>query len=142
MSEESGSRKEHEKDHKEHGKEKEHHKDHKDFKEKEHKDHKDFKEKEHKDHKDHKEKEHHGKEHEKHQHEKEHEGHGGGRSGVAGVQTVGLGQGVTPLVHFIGSELRPDLVQGTLRREPDLSGGGEATGGQGGLEAADHGDVV
>jgi LysM repeat protein len=102
-------------------------KEHKDFKEKEHKDRKDFKEKEHKDHKDHKDKDHHEK------HEKEREGHGGGGSGEAGVHPVGLGPGVTPLVHFIGTELRPDVVQSALRREPDLSGrGGEPAAGQGG----------
>ena len=104
------------------------HKDHKDFKEKEHKDHKDHKDKDHKDHKDKDHREKHDKEREKH--DKEHEGHGGGG---AGVHPVGLGPGMTPLVHFIGTELRPDLVQSTLRREPDLSGqGGEPAAGQDG----------
>jgi spore coat assembly protein SafA len=120
-------------------------KDHKDFKDKEHKDHKDHKEKEHKEHKDHKDKEHekHHKDHEKHHkdHEKEHEGHGGGGSGGSGVHTVGLGPGVTPLAHFIGSELRPDLVQSTLRQEPDLSGrcGEPAVSHDGGSDAVDGG---
>jgi hypothetical protein len=49
---------------------------------------------------------------------------------------------VTPLVHFIGEELRPDLVQGALRDEPDVRGGGEQAAGQGGAEAAGRGDLV
>jgi hypothetical protein len=51
---------------------------------------------------------------------------------------------VTPLVHFIGTELRPDVVQSALRREPDLSGrGGEPAAGQGGgSDPADRSDLV
>jgi hypothetical protein len=51
---------------------------------------------------------------------------------------------VTPLAHFIGSELRPDLVQSTLRQEADASGrGGEQTVSQGGgSDPADRGDLV
>ena len=52
------------------------------------------------------------------------------------MHPVGLGPGVTPLVHFIGTELRPDVVQSALRREPDLSGrGGEPVAGQNGTPA-------
>jgi LysM repeat protein len=124
------------KDHKD--KEKDHKdKEHKDHKDKEHKDQKDHKDKEHKDHKEH----HHEKhDHEKRDHEKQHEGHGGGGSGA---QAVGLGSGGGPSVHFIGAELRPDLVHTTLRREPDLAGGAEGTAGHGGgAVAADHGDPI
>ena len=46
-------------------------------------------------------------------------------------------------MHFIGAELRPDLVQSTLRREPDLAGGGEGSVGPGGgAEAVERGDLV
>jgi spore coat assembly protein SafA len=107
-------------------------KDHKDHKDKEHKDQKDHKDKEHKDHKEHPE---------KHDHEKQHEGHGGSGSGVTGAHAVSLGSGGTPSMHFIGAELRPDLVHTTLGREPDLSGGAEGMAGQsGGTAAAKAGD--
>lgn len=108
-------------------------KDHKDHKDKEHKDQKDHKDKEHKDHKEHPE---------KHDHEKQHEGHGGGGSGVTGAHAVSLGSGGTPLMHFIGTELRPDLVHTTLRREPDLVGGAQGMAGQdgGAVAAAEAGN--
>jgi len=141
------SKEQKEKDHKEdkereHHKEKEHHKDHKDHKDKEHKDQKDHKEKEHKDHKDKEHKEHHKEKekehHEKHDHEKEHEGHGSGDPGGAEAHAVSLGSGETPMVHFIGTELRPDLAHSTLRREPDLASDEET----GGSDAAQRGDLV
>ena len=110
-------------------------KDQKEHKDKEHKDQKDHKDKEHKDHKD-KEHFHEKHDHEKHDHEKQHEGHGGGGSGVTGAQAVSLGSGGTPLMHFIGAELRPDLVRTTLRREPDLAGDAQGMAGQSGATAA------
>jgi LysM repeat protein len=125
------------KDHKD--KDKDHKdKDHKDHKDKEHKDQKDHKDKEHKDHKEHPEKH----DHEKHGHEKQHEGHGSGGSGETGAHAVSLGSGGTPLIHFIGAELRPDLAHTTLRREPDLAGGAQGMASQdgGAVAAAEAGN--
>src|SRR5437763_11132543 len=110
-------------------------KDQKEHKDKEHKDQKDHKDKEHKDHKD-KEHFHEKHDHEKHDHEKQHEGHGGGGSGVTGAQAVSLGSGGTPLMHFIGAEVRPDLVHTTLRREPELAGDAQGMAAQSGATAA------
>jgi hypothetical protein len=41
---------------------------------------------------------------------------------------------MSPLVHFIGTELRPDLVQSALRREPDPRSGDS--------ESAEHGKLI